>query len=153
MSDPMEWKVDRTGWPNGPWDGEPDRVEWRDEATGLPCLIVRNRMGALCGYVAVPPGHPMHCDTQPRPSGDDDPADRLQVHGGITYGSKCAGHICHVPNPGEPDDVYWFGFDMAHCDDRVPSMMKYDGDVYRDVAYVQAECAKLAAQLAEAGPR
>lgn len=53
--------IDRTGWPSGPWDDEPDRVEWRDEATGLPCLALRNDMfGSWCGYVAVPPGHPVH---------------------------------------------------------------------------------------------
>jgi hypothetical protein len=38
--------VDRTGWPPGPWDDEPDRIEWIDEATGQPCLMRRNGFGA-----------------------------------------------------------------------------------------------------------
>lgn len=57
---PSDWKVDRTDWPSGPWDDEPDRLEWRDEATGLPSLVVRNvTTGSLCGYVGVHTGHPL----------------------------------------------------------------------------------------------
>jgi len=52
--------VDRTGWGSGPWDGEPDKRQWQDEATGLPCLIVRTTLGHLCGYVGVPEGHLLH---------------------------------------------------------------------------------------------
>ena len=49
----------RKTWPRGPWDAEPNRVEWR--AHGLACLIVRSDgTGSLCGYVAVPPGHPAY---------------------------------------------------------------------------------------------
>ena len=50
---------DRRNWAAGPWDREPDRKEWRHE-TGIPCLIVRGPMGALCGYAGVAPGHPWH---------------------------------------------------------------------------------------------
>jgi hypothetical protein len=50
----------REQWGEGPWQSEPDLVEWRDAATGYPCLIVRGSMGALCGYVGLPPGHPLH---------------------------------------------------------------------------------------------
>lgn len=45
-------------WGNGAWVDEPDKAQWRDEATGLPCLLVRNQLGALCGYVGVYPDHP-----------------------------------------------------------------------------------------------
>lgn len=55
-----EYKIDRTGWMPGPWDDEPDKLQWTDTVTGLPCLIVRNQAGALCGYVGVPTGHPLH---------------------------------------------------------------------------------------------
>lgn len=155
----QEHKVDRSGWGPGPWDCEPDRLEWRDEATGLPCLIVRNPMGALCGYVAVGPGHPMH--------GADDSSDAgiaLEVHGGITFASRCSAHggpICHVPKPGEPDDVWWLGFDCAHGGDLTPRLASpryamssshraiFGDESYRDVAYVRDQCANLAAQLAE----
>jgi hypothetical protein len=50
--------IDKTLWPRGEWDDEPDKMQWQDEATGLPCLIVRGPVGALCGYVGVPEGHP-----------------------------------------------------------------------------------------------
>jgi hypothetical protein len=52
--------VDKSTWDAGAWMDEPDKVEWRDEATGLPCLAVRGPMGAWCGYVGVPPDHPDH---------------------------------------------------------------------------------------------
>lgn len=47
----------------GAWMQEPDKVQFEDPETGLPCLIVRNQMGALCGYVGVGPGHPLHHKT------------------------------------------------------------------------------------------
>jgi hypothetical protein len=87
MSENIEYKVDRDGWPRGPWDNEEDSYEWRDEDTGLPCLIIRNSLGALCGYVGVPPWHPFHgCK-------DDGSSDvgSMDVHGGVTYTNKCAG--------------------------------------------------------------
>lgn len=52
------FRIDKAAWPRGEWDDEPDRLEWRDAATGLPCLVVRNHSGALCGYVGVGPTHP-----------------------------------------------------------------------------------------------
>lgn len=146
-----------------PWETEEDRYEWRDERTGLPCLIVRNPEGALCGYVAVPPGHPWHgvaysdCMSTPRcaePWCEHLPQERLRVHGGLTYSGRCEGYICHVPAPGAPDDVWWFGFDCAHAGDLVPRLSEiYPGErwhcEYRDVTYVRAEVALLAEQLAE----
>lgn len=151
---------DKSEWDAGPWIDEPDKVSWTDEATGRPCLIHRNRMGALCGYVAVDPGHPLHGKSY-----DDYGA---EVHGGLTYAAPCAetddeSHgICHVPEPGKPDDVWWFGFDCSHAGDLNPAHLhisrKYaaavardDGlfgrDEYRDVAYVVRECQKLAKEL------
>jgi len=148
MSENIEYKVDRDGWPRGPWDNEKDRYEWRDEDTGLPCLIVRNSWGALCGYVGVAPEHPFHGRE------DDGSSDvgSMNVHGGVTYTNKCAGHICHVPLAGETEDVWWVGFDCNHCMDLAPSM-GHDrngtprGGTYRNVAYVREECKSLASQL------
>jgi hypothetical protein len=42
---------------SGDWMGEPDKAQWPDPSTGLPCLAVRNRFGVWCGYVGVSPGH------------------------------------------------------------------------------------------------
>ncbi len=152
-----EHKIDRRTWPAGPWDGEPDRVEWRH--LGLPCLAVRASSGAWCGYVGLPPGHRWH-----GVSYEDVGAD---VHGGLTYGSPCQadGPICHVPAPGEPDDLWWIGFDCNHLYDLAPghesllnrlafergedrSPMPGYRDIYRDLGYVRAEVERLAEQMA-----
>jgi len=162
MTESIEHKVDRSGWDSGPWDDEPDREEWR--AHGMPCLIVRaSSTGALCGYVGVPPGHPLHGKSYGNAA-----VDALDVHGGITFGDKCGAVavICHVPLPGEPDAVWWLGFDCSHAGDSTPqgapdspfSGMSFFGmddfgycgdEDYCDIAYVRTETEKLAAQLAE----
>ena len=150
---------ERKLWPPGEWDQEPDLVEWRDEATGYPCLVVRGPMGSLCGYVGVPEGHPAH--------GKDYDSVGAHAHGGLTFSDTCGGNICHVPQPGESDHVWWLGFDCAHSGDECPRLIptyrkveedlrkKYPGmyegsvrgDTYKPIAYVQAECTELAAQL------
>lgn len=179
--------LDKTGWGVGPWVSEPDKVQFTDPATGLPCLIVRNRLGALCGYVGVAPGHPAYGRDY-----TDELVSGLRVHGGLTFADRCqpvgVGHggaardrellrsgarvlpgvdvdewrVCHVPAPGEPDDVHWFGFDCAHAWDLVPGMnalsrrmgglyattAREEREVYLDLAYVRGECRDLAAQLA-----
>lgn len=146
--------IDRVGWEPGPWDDEPDRAEWVDETTGYPCLVKRNQFGVWCGYVAVPPGHPLHGGGAETPD--------VSVHGGLTYAAPCQAHgpddadlaICHVPDPGQPDDVWWFGFDCGHCFDyqpgmaaRIPDQYLFQDCTYRPLSYARAECAGLAAQL------
>lgn len=140
---------DKSKWGAGPWQDEPDKKQWRDEATGLPCLIVRGHHGALCGYVGVAPGHPWH-----GLSYGDEPAG-CDVHGGLTFASACsaggeAEGICHKPDAGEPDHVWWFGFDCWHCSDLAPGSASSAPDdcVYRPLAYVEGQCASLATQLA-----
>jgi hypothetical protein len=146
--------VDEQRYGPGPWVGEPDRLEWRYR--GLPCLMVRNvEMGNWCGYVAVPPSHPWHGKHRDEPDALD-----VEVHWGLSYADACGGHVCHVPQPGEPDDVWWLGFDCAHAYDVMPFIAKRMGTAYahievaglptvryRDVAYVRAECEKLADQV------
>ena len=138
------YRVDKTGWRKGPWMTEPDRVDFRH--AGFPCLILRQRdVGFLCGYVGVPPGHVAHG----KDYGDVD----VNVHGELSYSAACDGErICHVPEPGEPDDVHWLGFDCMHTFDMAP--VRPDGwyfvadRQYRDVAYVRREVESLAEQLA-----
>lgn len=194
--------IDKTGWGDGPWQDEPDKRQWQDDATGLSCLIVRGPAGAWCGYVGVPETHPYF--------GADYSSDvDMDVHGGLTFAGKCADHgrvafekwrarrprleqeariypdgdaaeslrcwqgietyeawaercqassICHLPAPGESDNVWWFGFDCAHCWDLSPKMNKYglrppilrEEEVYRDIGYVTQQCVELARQLAAA---
>jgi hypothetical protein len=151
---------DKRKWGEGPWVSEPDKIQWVDEKTGLDCLIHRNGSGALCGYVGVQEGHPAF-------NKHYDQVD-VDVHGGPTYSEFCqpstdeAHGICHVPYDGRPEHVWWIGFDCAHSGDLRPGLNKFnekfyrdhpkfahlhDRDKYRDVAYVKAECARLAAQL------
>lgn len=152
--------IDRAAlkWPSGPWDGEPDKAQWRDESTGMPCLAVRNRRyGNWCGYVGVAPDHPLYGKGY-------DEAGYFEVHGGLTFADKCqptedeSQGICHVPGIGEPDHVWWFGFDCAHAWDYSPHDKKREIEEgypytlmaeqqYRDLIYVKHECARLANQL------
>lgn len=115
--------VDRSKWSAGPWDGEPDRFEWRSD--GVPCLVQRSPLGAWCGYVGVPPGHPWFGKAFDLCSTDlSGVVVEPSVHGGVTYAAACAPEhgICHVPAPGEPDDLWWVGFDCAHAGDVSPGM-------------------------------
>lgn len=132
-------------WGEGPWSKEPDRVEF--EVFGFHCLLQRSAMGAWCGYVALPEGHPFYNLDYTIPD--------VSVHGGLIYSNVCAGHICHKSHG--PDNVWWLGFDCAHYMDYVPEMgsllnrsFGYDGDVYRDINYVRYETVALAKQLRKA---
>lgn len=158
--------MDKTSWGPGPWQDEPDKIQFSDERTGLPCLIKRNPLGALCGYVGVSEGHPWFGQ------GYDDA--RLvddvypEVHGGLTFADFCqegdeAHTICHIPGPGEPDRVWWLGFDCNHAFDLAPAMRAREreyfppallnlrswldmSETYKDIAYVKDQCALLALQ-------
>ncbi len=113
--------MDRSEWPPGPWDTETeDKAEFSHG--GFPCLLVRGPAGAWCGYVGVPPGHYAHGKGY-----DDDSLDHVRVHGGLTYSDGCqvGGRICHVPALGEPDDVWWLGFDCNHSGDVSPKDEAY----------------------------
>lgn len=149
--------------PEGPWDGEPDKAQWVDAATGLDCLAVRNHYGAWCGYVGLPSTHPLY--------GTHYSDVTVTVHGGeLTFSERCneeapEGYgICHIPLPGRPDDVWWLGFDCGHYMDLQPGLAALleslpdrptvPGSgmftlVYRTLEYVQRECERLAKQLAE----
>lgn len=157
--------------PAGPWDDEVDKVQWVDVATGLDCLIVRGTLGALCGYVGVPLEHPWHGKIaeqclQQTCIGQDctdwqhrTPASLIEVHGGLNYASACsvtddeATGVCHVPYPGRPGNVWWFGFDCSHSSDLSPGVgfdLHYGRSDYRELAYVRGEVIGLASQLAQA---
>lgn len=109
---------------------------------------------------------PLMCGVDDMREGRFSPETYFDVHGGITFSDGCqeAGHICHTPEPGQPDNVWWFGFDCAHAGDVSPgyraSIAKmfdqvemafrdriFKDDVYRDVTYVKAEIGSLARQL------
>jgi len=154
--------IDKTGWGDGPWQHEPDKVQWVDSVTGMACLARRHpRCGFWCGYVGVAAAHPWH--------GRDSDGDieGLDVHDGISYAAACdvdapeATGICHVPEPGEPDGLWWFGFACAYYLDFPPGAATearahgWTDDhedrplrTYRTLDFVRDECARLAGQLA-----
>ncbi len=140
-----DYVIDPSTWTRGPWDEEPNRVEWRHK--GVPCLMVRNDSGCWCGYAGVAPGHELY--------GKEDSDVNLDAHGGITFAGSCHGPICHKAEPGEPDHVWWFGFDTMHAHDIVPAwhgkLMPFAeveaGIAYRDLDYVKQEVERLAEQL------
>lgn len=126
--------LDKSSWPRGPWDIEPDLLQFT--SFGLPCVIIRTGLGHLCGYVGVLPDHP-HA-TGMRNIND------LSVHGGVTWDKK-----------GEENDLFWIGFDCGHSGDKSPKMehrhAPYNG-TYREIFYLQEETQSLAKQLSLAEP-
>jgi len=161
--------IDKSEWGDGPWQSEPDKAQWVDAATDLDCLLVRNPWsGHLCGYVGVPEGHPLfglkYTDADDRAAPDEDGYREFKVHGGLTFSDLCqeGGEetgICHAPAHGRPDRVWWFGFDAMHAWDLGPATeallltelrhrRRSDPEtVYRTAAYMQDQCAQLAAQI------
>lgn len=149
----IEYKqvVDKTSWSRGEWDREPDKCQFLTEA-GLPGLIVRVPSGALCGYVGLAEGHKLHGMSY-------DDVD-VSVHGGLTFSNSCQADadettgICHKPSEGEPEHVWWFGFDCAHSGDKLPgyqSKFFSANGRYRNWAYVKNEVESLAKQLKDLG--
>lgn len=176
-------ELNKTTWGDGPWQEEHcDKIQFEDKHTGMPCLAVRSHFGSWCGYVGVTADHPLYgvpystCAKKPQCEPETDhlgnawwecdhrPEAILDVHGGITFSGGCrktddpAVGICHVPSPGEPEDVYWFGYDCGHYTDTQPGLRAtiralggsgapFPGESYKTLTYVQAECATLCDQL------
>ena len=147
---------DKSEWEDGAWQTEPDKIQYMDEEFGFPCLILRNQLGALCGYVGVPSTHKAFEQDY-----NDADAD-FDVHGGLTFAGHCSDgdemkSICHKVEKGEDDNVWWLGFDCVHFLDEVPGMsvhykklqikMTPAGYKYRDIKYVEKELKHLARQL------
>jgi hypothetical protein len=103
MTEPVESRIDKADWGDGPWQYEPDRVHFDDPATRLPCRVERHAMyGHLCGYVGLPVGHPWF----------EAPIPLLRQLGVRAYGGlNCA--------RGDRDQ-WWIGFDTMHTRDYSP---------------------------------
>lgn len=164
--------------PRDEWLNEPATKSFKDEASGYEIQITRGPGGHLCGYVGVPGSHPFfgknYNDTVAVPSevaarsidvdkvgainifcaalkaddlakGEIDMVLAVDVHGGLTYSGERA------PS-SEIKGLWWLGFDCAHAGDLSPEYgtrgFARDG-VYRNIAYVEAECASLAKQLSD----
>lgn len=117
-----------------PWLSEPDRLDITDGP--FPCFVRRMEPGHLCGYIAVPPGHPWH--------GRDIFEVDASVHGGLTF----SGHL-----DGAPAGWHVLGFDCGHAGDLIPNtvalLQQAGGEVlgvYRDLSYVRAQLERLVQQ-------
>lgn len=128
MKENTDVKIDRAGWPKGEWDSEPDRVDFIH--AGFSCLLHRNTLGNWCGYVGVPETHPDFGKSY-------DDVEDVSVHGGLTYADLCREGICHVPQPGMPEKVWWLGFDAAHFNDLVPGMLRYSLGLVQVMAHIR----------------
>lgn len=145
--------IDKSKWGSGPWQDEPDELEWQH--AGFDCSIHRSDTGALCGYVACPPGHPFH--------GVHRLSIRVEVHGGLTFAAF---------DPGDPER-YLIGFDCGHAFDDKPGLralvrqwqvlespeymprplLERLFGTYRTLSYVQSEVESLAEQARAAADR
>ncbi len=161
------WRVDKSGWPPGPWHVEPDALSY-ETRDGLPAVAIRTDViGVWCGYVGVPLDHPwaqlpfrpppqlpelaaLYRDREPRREYPD-----ASVHGGITFAGAATDPIALTV--GElAACFYWVGFDCSHAWDvspglpalarlaRIPSME------YRTLNFVRAEIDRLSEQAAAA---
>ena len=168
------WSIPKAKWAPGPWHDEPDELRWKDEATGLPCIILRGPGGSLCGYVGVSKRHHFYkrsyddkaevpfllainllnisgydCDVyrQVAVDGTLSIESLISVHGGLTYGGGTL--------TDKPRGYWWLGFDCGHAGDLMPYLnalrdgahLQISDEIYRDIDYVKNECAKLAWQF------
>ena len=152
----------------GPWDNEPDLVRFKYK--GLWCAIIRSPgSGHLCGYVGLDEKHPWFgkdygAHLAPKCKEEfcceHTPCSIINVHGGLTYAGPLTFTRIGVKELKLPENLHWFGFDCAHCDDmchfsvsmeefsEVHGFSKRLG-IYRDMQYVKEQCIRLADQLLE----
>jgi hypothetical protein len=149
--------IDKIAYGPGPWSVEPDKVQWT--AHGFVCLMVRNQMGAWCGYVGVPRGHHLFGTNY-----DDVEHAFDTAHGGLTYsGMSVVNHPVSRFDELGAEPVWFLGFDCSHGGDYIPSIAAYmlssfrpsgswplfhDG-VYRDAVYVERCVDAMALSLKE----
>jgi hypothetical protein len=102
MSHEITVVVDKSAWGEGPWQAEPNRVDF--EHAGLPCFVKRNpRLGFWCGYAGVAPGHPCW--------GKQYDELEVEVHGGLTYSARCSGPIRN----GKLTGIWPMSADRRNC--------------------------------------
>ena len=129
-----------------PWETEGDGPNFFHRHGYQCCTLRVPPIGALCGYVKIPQGHPWF-------NRGYSEIESCEVHGGLTYSGRSPLIIQGVVTD------WWIGFDCSHAGDLCPEIAKLRvtgpppfSETYRDLAYVTAECDKLAAQAAAADP-
>ena len=134
-----------------PWEYEPDLYEWTHR--GVECVARRNLThGAWCGYVDIPRAMWMKFNRNRFDTMIESIEQLITVHGGVTYNEYIL-----------DKNARRVGFDCAHGGDLMPKVSaslrgysistKYEDDpitiydVYRDLAFVIAECESMADQI------
>ena len=116
------------------WEDEPDYLRFTEDTTGWECIIKRTKgLGILCGYVVIPKESILYNKHY-----DDELFNNIMVHGGLTYSEY-----------EETDDEYLIGFDCGHLDDLAPYRQDLYQGTYKNIAYVEYMCLRLARQLYE----
>jgi hypothetical protein len=131
-----------------PWKDEPDFAYYTDKNTGLDYCINRSvELGFLCGYVII---------TKEEIELLVSIIDDFDVHGGVSF--------CDELTFKYINSSFAIGFDCGHARDLAPFQFaeeynfiyskqslkhKLKNDIYRDIKYVQNECKKLVAQVAD----
>ena len=100
----------KASWGEGPWQNEPDRVEWR--YGDVPCLLVRNRWARGAVTQGSTPGIPPTAKL-PRRRGDP-------THSGSRTPTSAPPH-CHVPRAAGRPSRLRIGFDCGHLHDLSPA--------------------------------
>jgi hypothetical protein len=123
------------------WLTEPNELEWQHE--GYECIITRDKeFGNLCGWVGVGSGHPWYG----KETGDREIYD-IDVHGQIAWADST------YPIPGKfiKGPMWWLGFHGAAGRDYRPFYKSnWPDGVYRNMAFMIAECEKLVRQCERA---
>lgn len=148
--DRSDWKAPELA------EGEPDKRQWLHSETEVPCLVVRNNSGSLCGYIGVRSGHPWFEKDYDALRLND--GDYPSAHGGLTYAAsgwadkETEGRGIYAEVDGEkPESVWWIGFDCAHLGDVSPRHEgeKHYSDIsctYKRFRFVELEVEELARQ-------
>jgi len=144
MSKPTPFKIisDIVSKTDHPWEYEPDLYEWTHR--GIECVARRNLThGAWCGYVDVPTDayEKLVSITHAYEKLEEE---MLDVHGGVTYCALIVGR-----------NIQRIGFDCAHGGDKMPKIRSgevfmdkaFPQDIYRDLAFVIAECESMVDQI------
>lgn len=149
----------KTTWGDGPWQTEPDRVEFVH--VGVACLMMRHaEWGSWNAYAAVEPGHPWH--------GNERAEEECIAHGGITWCGPSDQTWRLLSRPRQLGNHWWIGFDCGHAFDFQPGLVAsllgagiaratrefasaFGTTVaYRDQAYVTEEVKRVAEQVVAA---
>lgn len=139
-----EKNLTKKQWGEGPWQHEPDELEWVDAATGYKCRIARGPVGHLCGYVCLPETHAaygLHYDGILEAEANERSAHfRAEMERVKSDFNKWEPGPTYEPVPGigeairkievhggltwagERNGAWEFGFDCAHAGDYCPEM-------------------------------